>query len=114
MRQDTFSRKLAIPIDEGYLIADYQDVIRCSAQGNYTEIYMRGGRCVRLNKHLKTLEQLLPPMFFRVHQSHLVNLDHVQMWLAKEKNALCLSDGSEVQVARTRRKDLISRLRFIK
>jgi two-component system LytT family response regulator len=107
--------KMAIPVEEGYLIADYQDVIRCTADGNYTELYLRDGRCVRLNKQLKALEEMLPKtFFFRVHQSHLVNLDHVEMWLAREKNALCLSDGSEVQVARTRRKELINRLQFIK
>ena len=106
--------KLALPFGEGFLIVDEGAIIYCQARGNYADIHLRDGRTVKVHSGLKELEkQLSLASFFRTHQSFLVNMEHVSMWLPKEEQTLCLSDGSKVQVARSRRKALQERLKFI-
>ena len=107
--QDNKFDKIAIPsVDEFHFIR-ISDIIRCEASSNYTIIYLVTGKRIVAPKTLKEFEELLTSEgFFRVHQSHLINLSHIQQFL-KTKNKLKLSDGSEVEVSR-RKKTLFMEL----
>lgn len=107
--QDNKFDKIAIPsVDEFHFIR-IADIIRCEASSNYTIIYLTTGKRIVAPKTLKEFEELLTSEgFFRVHQSHLINLSHIQQFL-KTKNKLKLSDGSEVEVSR-RKKTLFMEL----
>lgn len=101
--------KIAIPsVDEFYFVR-ISDIIRCEASSNYTIIYLATGKRIIAPKTLKEFEELLTSDgFFRVHQSHLINLSHIQKFL-KTKNKLRMTDASEVEVSR-RKKTLFMEL----
>jgi two-component system LytT family response regulator len=107
--QDKKFDKIAIPsVDESHFVR-ISDIIRCEASSNYTIIYLTTGKRIVAPKTLKEFEELLTSEgFFRVHQSHLINLSHIQKFL-KTKNKLRMTDASEVEVSR-RKKTLFMEL----
>lgn len=107
--QDKKFDKIAIPSVDEFHFVRISDIIRCEASSNYTVIYLANGKRIIAPKTLKEFEELLTSDgFFRVHQSHLINLSHIQQFL-KTKNKLRMSDGSEVEVSR-RKKTLFMEL----
>lgn len=107
--QDKKFDKIAIPSVDEFHFVRISDIVRCEASSNYTIIYLVTGKRIVAPKTLKEFEELLTSDgFFRVHQSHLINLSHIQKFL-KTKNKLRMSDASEVEVSR-RKKTLFMEL----
>jgi two-component system LytT family response regulator len=80
-----------------------RDIIRCEASGAYTQLYLRDRKPVMVSKIIKDFEFLLQDYgFYRVHQSHLINLKEVQKFV-KSENFLQMRDGAQIQLARSRR-----------
>jgi two-component system LytT family response regulator len=87
-----------------------QDIIRCEAQGAYTQLYFRESRPLMVSKVIKEFEFLLQEYgFYRVHQSHLVNLKEVRKFV-KSENYLLMRDGAQIQLARSRKEEFFSAL----
>lgn len=101
--------KIAIPSVDEFHFVRISEIIRCEASSNYTIIYLATGKKIVAPKTLKEFEELLASEgFFRVHQSHLINLSHIQQFM-KTKNKIRMGDGSEVEVSR-RKKTLFMEL----
>jgi len=104
-------QKIAIPSHETLEFVDIEDIIRCEADRNYTMIFVRQGKHHIYSRPLKEVEKLLPKeLFFRVHQSHLINLQDIKTYLRGVGGQLVLKDGKVIPVARTRKEGLMKRL----
>jgi len=104
-------QKIAIPSHETLEFVDIRDIIRCEADRNYTVIFTRNGRKHIFSRTLKDVEKLLPATtFFRVHQSHLINLHEIKTYYRGVGGQLILTDGTTIPVARTRKEALMKRL----
>jgi two-component system, LytTR family, response regulator len=102
-----FDNLVALPVQSGYIMVLISDIVHCKAAGNQTHVYLVNGKEVVLYKRLNQMEKALPKkMFYRVHNSHLVNFKHVEMWVERGKDYLFLSDGTKTPVARVKRKDV--------
>jgi two-component system LytT family response regulator len=100
--------KLAVQSVEGYSLVDYTDVIRLEAASNYTHIFCRNGKKHTVARLLREFEEQLGDAgFFRIHSSHLVNLSHVVKYVRGDGGYLFMSDGGQIEVARSRKKDLM-------
>ena len=87
-----------------------QDIIRCEAQGAYTELFLRDHKPLMVSKVIKEFEFLLQDYgFYRVHQSHIVNLKEVRKYV-KAENYLLMRDGAQIQLARSRKEEFFSAL----
>lgn len=101
-------KTVAFPVKNGYRMARCEDIVRCQAAGNYTTVFLANGQDFSLCKRLKEVEALLPgEVFCRVHQSHLVNLGWVELWV---REGLVLANGAKVAVAKSKRDGLKGRL----
>ena len=70
--------KIAVPTPEGYVFVHIDDIIRCESNGAYTYIYTVKKEKVVASKNIKEYEEILPKTnFFRIHNSHLVNLNRI-------------------------------------
>ncbi len=70
--------KLPVHTQEGIIYLESEKVVRLEADGNYTTIYLEGGKKFVSSRTLKEYEEMLPPKeFFRIHKKILVNLSHV-------------------------------------
>ena len=57
-----------------------------------------------VSRTLKEFEKLLDGMhFFRVHHSHLINLEHIKRYVKGEGGYVIMTDDSMVEVARSRK-----------
>ncbi len=85
-----------------------RDIVRCEAQGAYTQLFLRDARPVMVSKVIKEFEFLLQDYgFYRVHQSHLINLKEVRKYV-KSDNYLLMRDGAQIQLARSRKDDFFN------
>ncbi len=104
-------RRLALHTLEKIHITQIEDIIRCESNGNYTYFYFADGQKLLVTRTLKEFDQLLEAHhFMRVHQSHLVNLDHVKEYVKTEGGYLLMSDGSHVSVSIRKKPQVIKML----
>ena len=104
-------KKIAIAEGKGMVILSIDQIVRCEADKNYTNIFLQNGQHILSSKNLKEYEDMLrDETFYRVHQSHLINLNFIEK-LTKEDGAyLILKDGSQIEVSRRRKSELMDRL----
>jgi two-component system LytT family response regulator len=111
--QDVLSKpsertKISLPTLEGITMLNIQDIIRCESDGSYTSFFTTKGRRIVVSRSIKEYDELLTPYrFFRVHQSHLVNLQYVEQFLKVDGGTLIMSDGSQIEVSRRRKDQLL-------
>jgi len=104
--QTTLPSKLAIPTSSGmeYLIT--KEIIRIEADRSYSWFYLEGDLKYLVSRNLKEYQELLSDRnFFRTHNSHLVNLEHVKKYIRHEGGYVEMTDGSTVPISRGK-KDL--------
>lgn len=105
--------KIALPVQAGFEFVATQDIIRMEAEGNYTKFYLKGGSNILISKTLKIYEGLLEDDgFCRVHAAHLVNLKEIKQYVKGEGGYVIMTDGSKVDVSRSKKDEFISRLRL--
>jgi two-component system LytT family response regulator len=101
--------KIAIPTIEGFELIPADQVVRCEADDNYTYLYLKNKNKITACRSLKEMEEQLHDFsyFVRVHHSYLVNLNEVTKYVRGEGGYLVMSDGSTVNVSRSRKDALM-------
>jgi len=100
--------KIGLPGVNGYIFASVGDIVRCQADDMYTTFYMTNGTHILVSKNIKECEQLLEEYgFFRIHITHLINLDHVVQYFKGEGGQVKMSDNSMVDVSRRKKDDFL-------
>lgn len=101
-------KKIALPSLTGYVFVVIDDIVRCESDNTYTTFYLLDKRKIIVSKTLKDCESLLQDFsFFRVHNSNLINLDHIVEYERGEGGVVRMIDGSAVDVSRRRKDDFL-------
>ncbi|MBM3435377.1 MAG: response regulator transcription factor [Bacteroidetes bacterium] len=102
-------RKIVLKTAESIHIIQVKNIIRCEADINYTTFYLDNNEKLLVSKTLKDYVDLLEHSgFFRPHQSHLVNLDHIVRYDKTEGGHLVMSDDAIVPVSTRKKEELFS------
>lgn len=105
-------KKITVPTLNGYEFIEISNIVRCQSDGNYTHIYLKSNQKLTVAKTLKEFEQLLDPHnFFRIHNSHLVNLDEIIRFNKGKGGFVELKDCSELEVSVRRKDELLKALK---
>lgn len=105
------SKKLALPTLNGINFVPIQEIIRCESDVNYTTFYLTNKNKIVVAKTLKEFEEMLDGYnFFRVHNSHLINLSHIKNYVKGEGGIVTMVDDSSVDVSRRRKEEFLKRL----
>ncbi len=100
-------KKIVLKTSESIHIVNIKDIVRCEADVNYTTFYLLGNAKLLVSKPLKDYAELLGQSgFFRTHQSHLVNLDHISRYDKEDGGHLVMDDESIVPVS-SRKKEML-------
>lgn len=103
-------KKIALPTINGLVFMPVQNIVRCESTGNYTRIFFTDKKNLMVSRPLKEFEELLADVdFFRVHNSHLINLQQMQSYIQGEGGFALMSDGAQVEVSRRRKADFLKR-----
>ena len=100
-----FLNKIAVPTQEGLLFFDINHIIRLEAQSNYTLIYFDDQPKMMASRTLKEFEEILPmDTFFRIHNSHIINLLFIKKYIRGDGGQVEMKNGDHILVSR-RKKD---------
>jgi len=102
------AKKLVLPSAQGALLANLNDIIRFESSNNYCTVYFTNRPKLVVAKTLKVFDdQLQNDGFFRVHQSHLINMRSAQTYENGEPSYVVLSNGEKIEIARRRKSDFL-------
>ncbi len=100
--------KLAVPTLQGLLFFDINDIIHLEANSNYTYIYLINKTKITASKTLKEFEELLPEdIFFRTHNSHLINLNYIKRYIKGDGGQIELQNGAYIDVSRRKKEEFL-------
>ncbi|QQS28467.1 MAG: response regulator transcription factor [Sphingobacteriales bacterium] len=101
--------KLGLPSAEEVTFVNIDDIIRCEADGNCTVFFLNNHQKILVTKTLKYYETLLEELgFYRIHDSHLVNLRHIRKYY--KEGVVEMSDGSKAFVSARKKKGFLDKL----
>jgi two-component system LytT family response regulator len=104
-------QKLLLPNSNGILAASIPDIIRVESNSNYCSFFISGKPKVVVANTLKEYEELLAPHnFFRIHQSHLINLHFVEYFHPGLEEYVILTNGEQIEVSRRRKAEFLQAL----
>jgi two-component system, LytTR family, response regulator len=105
---EDLDKKIALQQEDQTQFISLKSIIRCEADSNYTIFYLESNRRVIVSKTLKEYTETLEPLgFIRVHQSHLVNLHHIEVYKKNDGGYIETTDGEQVPISRARKKYVI-------
>lgn len=106
------STRIVLPIPKGMKILSISDIAFLKAAGVYAEVVTADGTKIVVSKGLKHFEELLGPYgILRVHDSYMVNVQHIDRYMRGRGGEVFLKDGTRIEVSRSRKDDLLKLLR---
>ncbi len=106
-------KKIVLKDNDTIYFVKVHDIIRCQAEGTYTEFYIYPNQKITVSRSLKEYEDLLLPFgFLRVHHSHMVNKEKIQKFIKSDGGSLLLEGNHLVPVSQRRRTMVLSDLKL--
>lgn len=113
-RTDDNYNKISLPTGNAFEIIQIKDIIRCEADGSYTNFFLVGGKKLMVSASLKHYEDLLPEKdFIRIHHHNLVNMNHVIRFLKEDGGYAIMSDNSKLEISRRKKEAFLERLNAV-
>jgi two-component system, LytTR family, response regulator len=95
------------------ILVNVEDIIHIEANNNYSHFYFSNRPKIIVSKTLKEFEeQLSMHNFFRVHQSHLINLNYVEAVKSNDGDYVLLQQGHRVEVSRRKKNEFLQKLKL--
>ena len=105
-------KKIILPTANGLRIVELDNIIRCEANGSYTDFFLENKDDLMVSKPLSNFMDILPDyLFCRVHSKHLVNLNCVDQYIKGRGGRIILKDGKEIEVSEGKKKEFIESLK---
>jgi two-component system, LytTR family, response regulator len=105
---NTEQMKISIHTSEGIIFPLLRDIIRIESSSNYSIFYFENGKKSIVTKTLKEFEEILTKHdFFRIHNSHLINLSKIKEYHKVDGGTVELENGERIEVSRRRKDEFI-------
>jgi two-component system LytT family response regulator len=99
---------------EGLQMVPLESIISCTSEGSYTIFFLKDHKKLIVSRILKEVEEILEEhSFIRVHNSYIVNINEIEKYIKGEGGYLIMSDGSSVDVSRSRKNALLKKLSLL-
>lgn len=102
--------KIVLSTSEEIRIVEIKEIIRLESSNNYTTFYLEDGSKILVSKTLKEYSFLNEAGFYRVHQSHQINLSKVQAYIKTEGGYILMKDDSRVPVSVRKKAEVMKAL----
>ena len=100
MQEGAKLERIALHTSDKIVVTELKDIIRLEAMTNYTYFFFADGSKLLITKTLKDYDTMLSDSgFVRTHQSHLVNMNHVQAYVKSEGGYILMKNGNIVPVS---------------
>lgn len=93
-------QKLSLPVLDGFVFVNLEDVEYLEAAGSYTKIVKCDGSHFMVSRVLRELESQLSNVtgFFRCHRSYVVNSNRIVKWQKTDGGTLILQSGQHIPI----------------
>lgn len=106
--KDASKLKLVLNTSELIKVVTLKDIVRLESMVNYTQFYFADGSKLLITKTLKAYDHLLSGKnFLRVHQSHLVNIEHIGAYIKQDGGYLEMKNGDHVPVSVRKKTEVV-------
>lgn len=103
---------VAIPFNGEIRFIKHQEIFFIEASSNYAKLHTENGQLL-CSKKLKDFEEKLKDSsFLRIHNSYIVNMDHVTSYVKSKYGSLKLTTGAIIPISASRKDSVIDRLNF--
>ncbi len=99
---------ITLATSEGLEFVPLYNIIRLEASGPYTHFILKDGKKIMVSKNLKEYENLLGEYhFFRVHNSHIINMKEVKRMIKTDGGYAVMNDESVIAISPKKRDDFM-------
>ena len=103
--------KIALPTHHGILIEEIKSIIHCQSDNTYTTFHFENQKKVIISKPLADFEKILSGRnFFRIHKSHLINLNFVTEYKRGKGGQVKMINNTIINVSPKHKEELIKLL----
>lgn len=108
-------KKIALPMSDGLLFVDVNEIIFFEADRAYTHVFLKNGSKITVSKAMRVFEDVLNnrPFFFRPHRSYLINLNYMKKY-NKGESLIIMDNNINVSVSREKKQDFEMLLKELK
>lgn len=106
--KNKISNLLIIKTNDGFQSVDKSQIIRIESSSNYSTIYLVDGSQLLSAKTLGNYEDILMDSgFFRIHNSHLINIVHFKSYKSKDGGFITLHNGENLPISQRRKHEFM-------
>jgi len=100
--------KIALSTSDGLIFIKIADIVRCESDRMYTNVNLISGERLMVSKPMGQLDELLNGHgFFRIHHSHLINMQHISKFVRTDGGYVVMADKTTIGVARNRKEEFL-------
>lgn len=104
--RNTPVERIALSTHDGLVFVQTRDIAYCRAESNYTHVILADGQDILVARTLKDLDDTLAGKdFFRVHNSYLVNINHIIRFVRGDGGYIVMPDKAEITISRGKREE---------
>ena len=98
--------RIALSTNDGLIFVQTHEIMYCKAESNYTQVVLNNNKKILVAKTLKDIDDTLAGKdFFRVHNSYLVNINHISKFVRGDGGYILMPDNTEISISRSKRDD---------
>ena len=104
------TQRIPISTKDGIEYKEMEEVVRLEANSNYTSIVLANKQKYLVPKTLKEYEKVLcanEKKFMRIHQSHIINLQHVTRYYKENGGLIEMKDGAKLPLSKNKKEDFL-------
>ena len=99
---------ISLSTSDGVEFIQLSNIIRLEASGPYTTFFMKDARKIMVSRNLKEYEMLLTDHgFFRVHNSHIINLKEVRKMIKTDGGYAVMNDDSMITISPKKKEEFM-------
>jgi len=101
--------KIAVSGKDGIEFFEVRNIARIESSSSYCILHLISGKNVTVTRLLKDFEEmLLSYRFFRIHHSHLINLDYIKKYI--RSGQVEMENGDLIDVSRRKKEEFLKLL----
>lgn len=102
------SKKIALPIADGFLFVEQDELVYLEADNTYTTIYFTNGNKMLVSRSLREFVDLIAsPDFYKPHRSYYINLNHIRQYSKQDGGSLIMNNGHTIYIARDKKSEFL-------
>ena len=101
-------QRIALTTGDGMIFVPVENILYCEAESNYTSVVLKDGKKILVSKVLKDIDETLSGSgFYRIHNSFLINLNHIKKYVRGDGGYVIMDNDVTVSISRSRRQEFM-------